>query len=64
MLLSLTPKYLQSELFLNRSNELYRDKEIFGNMTGTLELDVFAMMLMTLVFIICIYKSLLKKDTL
>ena len=56
--------YNAHELFLNRSNELYRDKEIFGNMTGTLELDFFAMILMILIFIIYIYKSLINKDTL
>jgi len=51
------------ESIINRFHESYYNKDIFENLTGTLQLDVCAITLMTLTMIILTYYALKNKDS-
>ena len=51
------------ENLLNQFNESYRNGEVFGDLSGTLELDFYAIILMILIMTYFIYKTLKNKTT-
>ena len=52
------------QLLLYQFHESYRNKDIFGDLTGTLALDIYAILSMTLIITFFIYKTLKNKDSL
>ena len=50
-------------LLLEQFHELYRDKDIFGALTGTLALDIYSIIFMVIVMTLFIYKILKNKDS-
>ena len=50
-------------LLLGQFDDSYQNKDIFGDLTGTLTLDMFAILLMVFSMTILIYKILKNKDS-
>jgi ABC transport system ATP-binding/permease protein len=50
-------------VLLKQFHELYRDKDIFGELTGTLKLDVIIILLMVIFMTFFIFNTLKKKDS-
>jgi ABC-type multidrug transport system ATPase subunit/pSer/pThr/pTyr-binding forkhead associated (FHA) protein len=51
------------KLLLEQFHESYRNKDIFGDLTGTLTLDIFVISFMVIVITIFVYKILKNKDS-
>jgi|TARA_B110001450_G_scaffold62153_1_gene58942 ABC-type multidrug transport system permease subunit len=50
-------------LLLNQFHEYYREKDIFGELTGTLKLDVIIILIMVIFMTFFIFNTLKKKDS-
>ena len=62
------PKIVPGELdavenLLNQFHKSYRDNDIFDSLTATLTLDVFAILFMVFIMIVCVFKSLKSNDS-
>jgi len=51
------------KLLLEQFHESYRNKDIFGDLTGTLTLDIFVISFMVIVITLFVYKILKNKDS-